>query len=93
MTRFAPSLGKHAHSAITPRRATGDTAFVCAVGYIIGYQRCQYADVFNEHRGNMLKQGILRLDGTPYPDLESGLKAMNNAILSEWQAERQDAPA
>jgi hypothetical protein len=33
--------------------------------YIIGYQRCQYIDRFDTHRG-ILKQGMLREDGTPY---------------------------
>ncbi len=36
--------------------------------YIIGYQRCQYIDRFAENPG-VLKQGMLRQNGTPYKTL------------------------
>lgn len=49
--------------------------------YIIGYQRCQYIDRFATHPG-VLKQGMIRQDGTPYKRLvqyvsEANAEAVN----------------
>lgn len=30
--------------------------------------RCQYLDRFRPERGQMLKQGLVQADGTPYPE-------------------------
>ncbi|MCH2036764.1 MAG: hypothetical protein MK120_07415 [Puniceicoccaceae bacterium] len=44
--------------------------------YIIGYHRCQYIDRFNPHPG-VLKQGLLREDGTAYEVLQKAVIAAN----------------
>ena len=44
--------------------------------YIIGYHRCQYIDRYNEYPG-VLKQGLLREDGTAYELLEKAVIAAN----------------
>ena len=44
--------------------------------YIIGYHRCQYIDRFNPHPG-VLKQGLLREDGTVYEVLQKAVTAAN----------------
>ena len=44
--------------------------------YIIGYHRCQYIDRFNPHPG-VLKQGMLREDGTAYEVLQKAVIAAN----------------
>ena len=44
--------------------------------YIIGYHRCQYIDRFNPHPG-VLKQGLLREDGSAYEVLQKAVVAAN----------------
>jgi hypothetical protein len=54
--------------------------------YIIGYQRCQYIDRYNEYPG-VLKQGLLREDGSAYTTLEAAVAATNAAILETFSQE------
>lgn len=49
--------------------------------YVIGYQRCQYVDSFRADRGNMLKQGLVAIDGTPHPGVTANLAALHAAAL------------
>ncbi len=42
--------------------------------YVIGYERCQYIDFYDHHRG-LLKQGLLNQQGALYP------------IISDWTAQ------
>ena len=49
--------------------------------YVIGYQRCQYVDSFRADRGNMLKQGLVAMDGTPHPSVTANLAALHAAAL------------
>ena len=49
--------------------------------YIVGYQRCQYVDSFRTDRGNMLKQGLVDVNGTPHPGLTGSLPALHAAAL------------
>jgi len=48
--------------------------------YIIGFQRCQYIDRFAEHPG-VLKQGMIREDGTPYRTLMKYVLEANEQAL------------
>lgn len=50
--------------------------------YIIGYHRCQYIDRYAAHPG-VLKQGIIRQDGTPYKTLMSHVSRAN-AETMHW---------
>jgi hypothetical protein len=56
--------------------------------YILGYHRCQYIDRFNEHPG-VLKQGMLREDGTAYPVLQDAVKEANQATLDYFSSQTQ----
>lgn len=51
--------------------------------YIIGYHRCQYIDRFNEHPG-VLKQGMLREDGTAYAILQAAVIEANRTALHHF---------
>lgn len=42
--------------------------------FVLGYQRCQYRSRFDPLR-NLLKQGLLDLEGRPYPDLVEAFSA------------------
>ena len=53
--------------------------------YIIGYQRCQYVDRFEERSG-VLKQGVIREDGTPYKTLTQHISKANAAARKRFQA-------
>jgi hypothetical protein len=48
--------------------------------YVIGYQRCQYIDRFEQGAG-VLKQGMIREDGTPY-EILAGLVTHANAAAT-----------
>ena len=52
--------------------------------YIIGYQRCQYIDRYADGAG-MLKQGIVREDGTAYKTLTQALRQANLQALERFQ--------
>jgi len=54
--------------------------------YIIGYQRCQYIDRFAAHPG-VLKQGMLRQDGTPYKTLVQYVSKAN-AEAENWFSDK-----
>jgi len=56
--------------------------------YIIGYQRCQYIDRFAENSG-VLKQGVVREDGTPYKTLVRYIREANTAALDRFVEERK----
>jgi hypothetical protein len=56
--------------------------------YIIGYHRCQYIDRFNEHPG-VLKQGILREDGSAYEVLQNAVTDANRAALDDFNKQIQ----
>jgi len=55
------------------------TAFSQA--YLIGFNKCQYQDQIV--RGGMLKQGLLKLDGTPYLETIPGITRANQKALSK----------
>ncbi len=48
--------------------------------FILGYQRCQYRSRFDPIR-NLLKQGLLDLDGKPYAELVQEIAPANKAAL------------
>ena len=52
--------------------------------YIIGYQRCQYIDRYADGAG-MLKQGIVREDGTAYKTLTQAFRQANLQALERFQ--------
>jgi hypothetical protein len=54
--------------------------------YVIGYHRCQYIDRFAPSL-NVLKQGLLREDETPYPILVDQVRRTNLRIITEIEAE------
>ena len=58
-------------------------AAAVAKPYIIGYHRCQYIDRYNEYPG-VLKQGILREDGSAYKVLEAAITAANSYALETF---------
>ena len=39
----------------------------------------------------MLKQGLIRLDGSPYPDIEAAIRLMNQAMRSAWESRWKEA--
>ncbi|WP_206678531.1 hypothetical protein [Alienimonas chondri] len=51
--------------------------------YILGYHRCQYIDRFQPHRG-VLKQGLVRADGTPHGELVNLIAETNRAVLDRF---------
>ena len=51
--------------------------------YIIGYHRCQYIDRFAEHPG-VLKQGIIRQDGTSYKTLVRHIREANAEAIQRF---------
>lgn len=53
--------------------------------YILGYQRCQYIDVFETHIG-VLKQGILQEDQSPYKTLAEHVSRANQIVLKIFEA-------
>jgi hypothetical protein len=54
--------------------------------YIIGYHRCQYIDRYNAYPG-VLKQGLLREDGSAYATLEAAVAMSNTATLETFSKE------
>ncbi len=44
--------------------------------FLIGYNRCQYIDRYKSER-NMLKQGLLQVDGKPYEELVDSVQENN----------------
>jgi hypothetical protein len=50
--------------------------------YIIGFQRCQYIDRFEKHLG-ILKQGMIREDGTSYKTLAEYVTEANRAAVEQ----------
>ena len=53
--------------------------------YILGYHRCQYIDRFTPHQ-EVLKQGLIQADGTPYEELVKLLTDTNHAVLKRFAA-------
>ena len=53
-----------------------------ATPYIIGYNRCQYIDRYKQGQ-NILKQGMLQVDGQPYQKLVESVAKHN------WQVHQQ----
>ena len=51
--------------------------------YILGYHRCQYIDRNQPHLG-VLKQGLVKADGTPYDQLVNLLAETNRALLKQF---------
>lgn len=49
--------------------------------YVVGYQRCQYVDSMRTDRGNMLKQGLVDVNGMPHRGLTESLPALHAAAL------------
>ena len=58
-----------------------DTAL--AKPYILGYHRCQYIDRFKARKG-VLKQGLLKVDGTPYKTLVRTVTENNRFTLDTF---------
>ena len=56
--------------------------------YVIGYHRCQYIDRYNEHPG-VLKQGMLREDGSAYAVLQEAVIKANRAALDQFSKQTQ----
>jgi len=54
--------------------------------YIIGYQRCQYVDRFQARQG-ILKQGMIREDGTPYKTMAQFVSEANIEALRHFSEE------
>ena len=54
--------------------------------YILGYQRCQYIDVFETHIG-VLKQGMLQEDQSPYKTLAAHISQANQMALKLFEAQ------
>ncbi|MCK5173710.1 MAG: hypothetical protein KAR47_09985, partial [Planctomycetes bacterium] len=54
--------------------------------YIIGYHRCQYIDRFAKHPG-VLKQGILRQDGSPYEVMSKYIADANTEAIQLFSKE------
>ena len=52
--------------------------------YILGYQRCQYIDRYADGAG-MLKQGIVREDGTAYRTLTQAVRQANLQALERFE--------
>jgi hypothetical protein len=52
--------------------------------YILGYQRCQYIDRYADRAG-MLKQGIVREDGTAYKTLTQAIRQANLLALERFR--------
>jgi hypothetical protein len=52
--------------------------------YIIGYHRCQYIDRYEESLG-ILKQGIIRQDGTPYEILTQSIRKANASAMELFE--------
>ena len=48
--------------------------------YLVGYHRCQYIDRFVHNKG-ILKQGLLREDGSPYEELIDGVRKANGEAM------------
>jgi len=53
--------------------------------YILGYHRCQYVDRFKDRKG-VLKQGLLKADGTPYEVLVKTVTENNRMALDAFAA-------
>lgn len=51
--------------------------------YLLGYHRCQYIDRFTPHQG-VLKQGLIKADGTPYAALVDSVAETNRAIQKRF---------
>lgn len=51
--------------------------------YLIGYNKCQYIDRFTS-RNNELKQGLLQVDGTPYPEWVDWVQKVNWGIHARF---------
>ena len=58
-------------------------AAACAKPYIIGYHRCQYIDRFNEYPA-VLKQGMLREDGSAYALMQTAVTEANCSALDQF---------
>ncbi|MCM8532076.1 MAG: hypothetical protein NE330_13015 [Lentisphaeraceae bacterium] len=55
-----------------------------STSYLIGYNRCQYIDRFkSKGRQGILKQGLLKVDGTPYP------KLVESVLENNWKVHKQ----
>ena len=52
--------------------------------YILGYQRCQYIDRYAKGAG-MLKQGVVREDGTAYKILTQAVRQANLEALERFR--------
>ena len=53
--------------------------------YILGYHRCQYIDRFTPWR-DVLKQGLIQADGSPYEELVKSVAMTNRAVLERFVA-------
>ena len=54
--------------------------------YILGYQRCQYIDVYEEHLG-VLKQGMLQGNQAPYRTLVEYVSNANQRVMKLFDSE------
>lgn len=56
--------------------------------YVLGYHRCQYVDRYNE-KNNLLKQGMIKNDGSPYGELVNVVAATNRTAKELFELSRQ----
>tara|TARA_B100001173_G_C15976679_1_gene542521 strand:+ start:217 stop:1395 length:1179 start_codon:yes stop_codon:yes gene_type:complete len=55
--------------------------------YLIGYHRCQYIDRYN-HKNDLLKQGMVREDGTAYEPYTKTVTSSNKAVKAIFDENR-----
>ena len=56
--------------------------------YVLVYHRCQYVDRYNE-KNNLLKQSMIKNDGSPYVELVNVVAATNRTAKELFELSRQ----
>ena len=52
--------------------------------YVLGYHRCQYVDRYNTD-SNLLKQGMVKKDGSPYTEFVNTVAATNRTAIKLFE--------
>lgn len=60
---------------------------VFSLPYFLGYYKCQYID--QTLPTGMLKQGLIKPDGTPYPEFPSLLPGIHQRLTEQWRSDRK----
>lgn len=55
--------------------------------YLVGYFRCQYMD--QPLPTGQLKQGLVKADGTPYPEFPRLLTDIHQRLMEQWRSDRK----